>query len=150
MWYYITAMDDLRITSDKPAFQAAEPKRVRAVKGKPGVQNRLGDVDMRTREARAFKRYFKALVAEFGEHEAERCRELAALRALIDRTLSDALSSGIWSSLRARDQLGPLQNNARRLEEALRAAKASAAPPPDDGPLSIAAIAARHARKESA
>ncbi len=63
-------------------------------------------------------------MAESGEHEAERYRELAALRALIERTLSDALSSGIWSSLRARDQLGPLQNNARRLEEALRASKA--------------------------
>ncbi len=47
------------------------------------------------------------------------------LCGLIERTLSDALSSGIWSSLRARDQLGPLQNSARRLEEALRASKAA-------------------------
>ncbi len=141
-------MDDLRITSDNPAAQAAEPRRVRAVKGKPGVKNRLPDIDMRTREARSFKRYFKALVAEFGEHEAERCRELAALRALVDRTLSDALSSGLWSSLRARDQLGPLQNSARRLEQALRDAKATREAQAAKPTSSFDAILRRH--KEAA
>ncbi len=89
------------------------------------MPHRLANVDMRSMEGRAYKRNLRALLAEYGEDEAERCKELAALKALIERTTSEALAPEIWSAARARDALPPLTNSARRLEEALQAAKAA-------------------------
>ncbi len=89
------------------------------------MPNRLANVDMRSLEGRSYKRNLRALLAEYGEGEIERCRELAALKALIERTASEALAPEIWSAARARDALPPLTNSARRLEEALQAAKAA-------------------------
>ncbi len=113
----------------------AQPKTTRRVKGRHGVPNRLANVDMRSIEGRAYKRNLRALLAEYGGGEIERCRELAALKALIERTVSESLAPEIWSAARARDALPPLQNSARRLEQALLDAKAAqeagrAKPPP--------------------
>ncbi len=103
----------------------AQLQKTRRVKGRHGVPNRLANVDMRSLEGRSYKRNLRALLAEHGDAEVERCKELAALKALIERTTSEALAPEIWSAARARDALPPLTNSARRLEEALAAAKAA-------------------------
>ncbi len=56
----------------------AQPQKVRRVRGRHGVPNRLQNVDMRSLEGRSYKRHLRALLAEYGEAEIERCRELEA------------------------------------------------------------------------
>ncbi len=102
-------------------------------------------MDMRSLEGRAYKRHLAALLREYGDHEIERCKELAALKALIEKTTSEALAPDVWSAARARDALPPLAGTARRLEATLRDAKAA---PPSTSPA--ADIAARILAKREA
>ncbi len=101
---------------------AAAPKKKR-VRGRYGQPHKLAGLDMRSSEGQIYRKHFKSLEAEFGADELIRIRELAALRTLLERTTVEAMSPDVWVSLRARDQLPPILNAAKRIEAALGAAK---------------------------
>ncbi len=124
MAIYTTRMLN-RATLEPPLPETAATPKKKRVRGRYGQPHKLAGLDMRSAEGQIYRKHFKLLEAEFGQAELVRIRELAALRALLERSTVEAMSPDVWVSLRARDQLPPLLNAAKRIEAALRAAKAT-------------------------
>lgn len=111
---------------------AVEPKRKKAGRmfGRARLPRLVG-LDLRTHAGRAFSKHYRLLVAEFGVEQELTIRELAGVKASIEKTQAEMLSTSLepWQVARAREALPPLFRLAQKLEAKLCATKAPPEPP---------------------
>jgi hypothetical protein len=81
-------------------------------------------LSLRTTEGQRFKTVITALIAEYGQHDLMRLRELASLRIVMELTQAEAVSG----NASAREDLVRLSNLISRRESELRTRALAAAP----------------------
>jgi hypothetical protein len=105
---------------------AVEPKRKKAGRmfGRARLPRLVG-LDLRTHAGKAFSKHYRLLVAEFGVEQELTIRELAGVKASIEKTQAEMLSTSLepWEVARAREALPPLFRVAQKLEAKLQGFK---------------------------
>lgn len=127
--------------------QKAPPKKKRRF-GRPTHALRLSNLalpglDLRSQEGRRYRTVIEELVAEYGERELTRLRELAGLRISLEIVQVEAMRG----SVRAREDSVRISNIICRRETELRARTSAKGANADTAP-SLADIAARHRNHE--
>jgi hypothetical protein len=108
---------------------STEPRRkYKRYEGRPATPLRAAHLvppglSLRTTEGQRFKTVITALIAEYGQHDLMRLRELASLRIVMELTQAEAVSG----NASAREDLVRLSNLIARRESELRT-RALAAP----------------------
>ncbi len=128
--------------------QKAPPKKKRRF-GRPNHALRLANLtlpglDLRSQEGRRYRAIVEELVAEYGQKELTRLRELAGLRISLEIVQVEAMRG----SVRAREDSVRISNIICRRETELRARTSAKGANADTTP-SLADIAARHRTSEA-
>ena len=78
-------------TSD--ASELPKPSNKSGKSGRPHKPHRLPGLDLRSDAGRLYARHFRALAREYPNADPAQLRDVAALRAALDRVQGDALAA---------------------------------------------------------